>query len=849
MSSENNNVKLNKLVEEKTSNTEKTINEEGNMDENVMNVNAVIEQEENNSVNSEELMKWQKELADKEKSLKEEELRLKKENAALEEKRTKMEADAKIKIQELVENAKGAEAKRQQESREKLNAEFENSRKEFDEKRQKDLANLDKEMSKIRENAAEERQKELNAFKSELEKMKQECDSELNEKRDKALNELQMEIAERTKSVSERESKVNADMTRISTSDANLRDREKALDDEKDKLEDEKRVVEREKRRFDRERQRIDEANSDLEKVVNERFQDTLKKRDAEIEAKERELDSLRSQLTGLISELDSIKSFKDAYGEDPAVIKKRILDLTESNDSLRERIANCSDKAELDRLLDENRLLQERVDKSEKENVRLNTEKEQYVGIEAEYNTIKVKNKALEAQILELQNIIETKDVELLRLSAPEARLADRDERIAALKQGILVEGKDLIGAGLPNELDEIKWLDGIWEKCKEYGITFHRRILYAFHTALKINEWSTVTVLAGVSGTGKSELPRLYSAFGGLNFNGVAVQPNWDSQESMLGFFNSIDNRFEPEPLLRFLVQCTEDEKYKDYMSIVLLDEMNLAYVEHYFAEFLSKLEARRGTNKKELPNVEVKLGAGVESYKLPLARTILWTGTMNQDETTKSLSDKVLDRGIVINFPRPKKLSSRASMGVISKYIGNNRPMLHKSTWATWTTHEIEFSEEQNKEIEHYKKIVEDINDCLEEVARALGHRVWQSIEYYIANYPTVRRAKDEAKDELTGDLKAAMKIAFEDQIVQKIMPKLRGIETRGKGSTSLQKIEDLLENEGFENLKDDFEIACEQGYGQFMWSSAKYLGEDSDAGDDENMSTITDGGEEE
>ena len=53
------------------------------------------------------------------------------------------------------------------------------------------------------------------------------------------------------------------------------------------------------------------------------------------------------------------------------------------------------------------------------------------------------------------------------------------------------------------------------------------------------------------------------------------------------MLGFFNSIDNRFEPEPLLRFLVLCTEDDKYKDYMSIVLLDEMNLAYVEHYYPE----------------------------------------------------------------------------------------------------------------------------------------------------------------------------------------------------------------------------------------------------------------------
>ncbi len=68
---------------------------------------------------------------------------------------------------------------------------------------------------------------------------------------------------------------------------------------------------------------------------------------------------------------------------------------------------------------------------------------------------------------------------------------------------------------------------------------------------------------------------------------------------------------------------------------------------------------------------------------------------------------------------------------------------------------------------------------------------------------------------------------MRTAFEDQIVQKVMPKLRGIETRGKGRDYLQEIEDLLESKGFEKLKDDFEIACTQGYGQFMWSSAKYI----------------------
>ena len=78
----------------------------------------------------------------------------------------------------------------------------------------------------------------------------------------------------------------------------------------------------------------------------------------------------------------------------------------------------------------------------------------------------------------------------------------------------------------------------------------------------------------------------------------------------------------------------------------------------------------------------------------------------------------------------------------------------------------------------------------------------------------------------------ELKAEMKTAFEDQLVQKVMPKLRGIETRGKGRQSLQNLEDLLADEGFDNLKDDFEIACEQGYGQFVWSSAKYLGDDEE-----------------
>jgi 5-methylcytosine-specific restriction endonuclease McrBC GTP-binding regulatory subunit McrB len=324
-------------------------------------------------------------------------------------------------------------------------------------------------------------------------------------------------------------------------------------------------------------------------------------------------------------------------------------------------------------------------------------------------------------------------------------------------------------------------------------------------------------------------------------MNFISVPVQPSWDSQESMLGFFNSIDNRFEPEPLLKYLVQCTEDEKYSPYMSIVLLDEMNLAHVEHYFAEFLSKLETRRGTAAGNVPAVEVKLGAGVEPYELKLKRNILWTGTMNQDETTKSLSDKVLDRGLVIYFPRPHTLINRTALRNLAAMM-KDRKMLTEAAWNNWIIRNMTETEESPvlAELGKYKKIVEEINDILENVGRALGHRVWQSIMNYILNYPTVSEVlrtqgvRDDKKRtwnfnsvEVTEELKNNMRTAFEDQIVQKIMPKLRGIETRGKGNENLQKIEDLLESKGFEKLKDDFDIACKQGYGQFMWSSAKYI----------------------
>lgn len=807
-----------------------------------------------------ELAKWQNELAVKASELEAESVRIHQKNIALDERKKTIEEGLKLKINAEYAEAKSKLSEEQAKSRADFVAELDGKRSEFEKNRQKAISDLDKELEGLRTEA----KKELDALRKsqeaelkkaredsekELQKQREEQKAKLKEVRELALQQLETEKAERTAELTRGESALSSEQARVQAENTRVEGLEKELEKREEDLLDQQRVLERDKRRLERERSRIEEADSNLTEVVNQKIEDTIKNLNQLIDTKNKELESLREQLAGTIGEIEFVNSFREAYGEDPQVLIQSKKQLEYSNKQLRDKLSNSSDKAELDSLLVAYRESKAEVERLLEDNRHLSNSQERVTLLEAQFRTLGSEHKSLLATCESLENQLEAKNQELVRLSTPEGRVADRDARIAAIMTGAMDDKKDLVGAGdgldsRYNKKDEITWLEDVWKKCEAYGIKFNKRILYAFHTALKINEWSTITVLAGVSGTGKSELPRLYSEFGGLNFCSVAVQPNWDSQESMLGFFNSIDNQFEPEELLKFLVQCTTDPRYNEYMSVVLLDEMNLAHVEHYFAEFLSKLESRRGLSRNYLPEIEVKLGAGVKPYGLKLSRTLLWTGTMNQDETTKSLSDKVLDRGIVINFPRPKNLESRAKMGLITDYISDDRAKLHKDTWQSWTSHTIEFSEEQKKEVENYRIIVQKINNELEDVGRALGHRVWQSIEYYIANYPTVRQAMNyqpkqnekgkivwvPTNSELTGELKEAIRTAFEDQIVQKIMPKLRGIETRDKrGKSSLDKIEDLLVTHDFASLQEDFQIAREQGYGQFIWNSAKYLDE--------------------
>ena len=418
---------------------------------------------------------------------------------------------------------------------------------------------------------------------------------------------------------------------------------------------------------------------------------------------------------------------------------------------------------------------------------------------------------KELEKQVRSLREELDAKKVSRVDMISPIQQLpasADLQER---------EEDPDVYR-------DEVKWLDHIKEQADASGIKLPRRQYMAYHTSLKIREWSPMVVLAGVSGTGKSELPRQYAVHGGMRFVSVPVKPDWDSPSSLFGYYNTIENKFEATELLRYLYQMQsrtgigttgKRAPWGKDMLVVLLDEMNLAHPEQYFADMLSKFEEARGSSSD--PVYDIALGAGEPVEPLRIGRNVLWTGTMNEDETTKGLSDKVIDRSMLITFPRPAELLDRPTGLILAPEF---RTTIDR--WNEWLKGALKGNESiLPEELERLRKIVEEINSYMGQMGRNLGHRVWQSMQHYILNYPQV--IVSVARED---DLREAIKMAFCDAIAFKVMPKFRGLEVEGRNRDQFDKIGACLAANVPELLRD-FEIARSLSSEVFQWSSAEFM----------------------
>ncbi len=631
----------------------------------------------------------------------------------------------------------------------------------------------------------------LNEHKQELEKEKEIFYTQLEAERVKKIEETNNAIKNLYQ---EKENEINKQEEKSIEIEASLKTKNLEIEAEKKFLVSQRELI------YTQEKERIEEE---------------IKGYQAKIKSFEEQNQALREELSSLREELNQYERFEDRNL--PHEIEEKRKEIDRLNNLLNETTNNKNKSMQdFDSFKIENK---KKIDELYAENSSL-------IELNKETEKLRSEKAILEEKEMSYKNHIEflkgeNKDLNE-RLKSIYSDGTEIEERIKDIKE------KPYKKIQLDTQisiLDEIKYLDAIQDNMKKYGVEYPRRLLNAFHTALKCSDFSPLAVLSGVSGTGKSELPKLYSHFGGFNFLAEAVQPTWDSPASMIGYYNTIDRKFDSTNILKFLIQTSMSKNESPYglkesMNMILLDEMNLAHIELYFAEFLSKFEQRRGSKEGDV-NIDIQLGTAL-IHPLPLDRNIIWIGTMNEDETTKTLSDKVLDRAFLINFPRPTELKSRVKLQTLEDI----KPFeyLHRDTWNKWIKKESLFAGEKYEIIHKYREISNKINEYLAPTGRAIGHRVWQSMEYYINNHPEV--IQNIGNDE---ELNKKTKLAFEEQLVQKIMPKLRGIEVHGEEKKTLDNIKEILNQNEFA-VTEDFELAMDNPYGQFIWNSANYLKED-------------------
>jgi MoxR-like ATPase len=165
-----------------------------------------------------------------------------------------------------------------------------------------------------------------------------------------------------------------------------------------------------------------------------------------------------------------------------------------------------------------------------------------------------------------------------------------------------------------------------------------------------------SHIMILQGMSGTGKTSLAYAFGEYLDNSAVIVPIQPMWKERTDLIGYYNEFTRKFNETTLLQKLYEANTN----DNIYITVLDEMNIARVEYYFAEFLSLLEIPDYRKRyldvvADIWDTDPKL---LKNGQLLLPTNMWFVGTANNDDSTFAISDKVYDRAMVINLDRKAK-----------------------------------------------------------------------------------------------------------------------------------------------------------------------------------------------
>jgi len=273
--------------------------------------------------------------------------------------------------------------------------------------------------------------------------------------------------------------------------------------------------------------------------------------------------------------------------------------------------------------------------------------------------------------------------------------------------------------------------------------------------------------------------------------NYIVVPVRPDWVDNRGLLGYFNPLTDKYTTTPFLDLLLRARDEQKRAKKASenphpfFVILDEMNLARVEHYFSDFLSALESDEPIPLHDDERIDSGDSQGPQVPKtLKIPGNVLFTGTVNVDETTYMFSPKVLDRAFTIEFDQvdlegfTTGRSSRDASALTLDGAKESLDLLRSGSsggddWKPSRDDWVKFSEETPG----LRKALLQLHRILEEQHRHFGYRVANEIARF------VNLAREQA-----ADAAAAANAAFDLALLQKVLPKFHGTQ---------RELESLLE----------------------------------------------------
>ena len=319
--------------------------------------------------------------------------------------------------------------------------------------------------------------------------------------------------------------------------------------------------------------------------------------------------------------------------------------------------------------------------------------------------------------------------------------------------KEFIREKNTELKGNTADTDIINLKIINKIEKYINSEGYFYSVKELSNFYLSLKTKPF---VILAGISGTGKSKLVRLFAEAINAKFKSIPVKPDWNDSTELLGYKN-IKDEFVQGELYKVIDEAKDN---LDTPYFVCLDEMNLARVEYYLSEYLSVIESRKFETGKIVTDklFSESYFENIEGNNISIPENLYIIGTVNMDDTTFAFSRKVLDRANTIEFSEVDLELLDFSKRKEEKLVVDN------SLLKTQFLNIKDALEIDRPYVEEINKRIVEINNILKPYSKHFGYRVRDEIVFYMLENKLANLLDED--------------MAFDYQIMQKILPTIIG-----------------------------------------------------------------------